>query len=189
MINLGTIQSDGSILLHDENIQYREAMTGRYRRIRQTGRQSVWLDQQGFTTVSSSFISAVGVKESDLYIRFHNSSVYVYYGFANHFDKIMEANSKGQYFNRAIRPTRRYQKTDSMPFPPNLGEAPMTMTDEEMFKAIDVDYIKKVAQNLTGANIQMRTFVEKGLTFTEYHIKHNDKLLKILVPLIGKNIQ
>lgn len=190
MTKLGTIQADGSILLYDENIKFREQMTDHYRRIRQTTRQSVWLGEKGYTTIVSSFISAASVKDDDLYIRFHNGSLYVYYGFAKEFDNLMKANSKGQYFHRRIRPTMNYKKLGDMPFPTNIADKPMLeMSDEAMFKALDVDYIKKVAQRLTGAVVSTETYIDKGITMIRYEIKHNDKLLKILVPMItGRNI-
>lgn len=179
-MRLGQVREDGSILLSNENIKFREAQTGDYKRIRQTTRQSIYLAEQGLKSVNSSFISAIGVKDNDLYVRFHNASLYVYYGFAKEIDDFFMANSKGQFFNKFIRPTKRYKKLDSMPFPKDTGASPLELTDTELFEAMDFDYIKKIARNLTGADIFMRDLLIDGIDYTQFTI--ND--LVILRPKI-----
>ena len=71
-MRLGTVRADGSILLNDENIKFRDAMTGRFQRVRQTTKQRMFLTENGFTPTNSSFIRGVGVNDKDLYIRFIN---------------------------------------------------------------------------------------------------------------------
>lgn len=164
------MQSNGSILLDDRNIKYREQMTGRYQRVRQNTRQRIYLGSQGYTVINSSFISAASVVDNDLFIRFHNNSVYQYFGFANHFDNLMKANSKGQYFNRRIRPTHKYVKLSDMPFPKGTDPSPLEMTDEALFTTLDLDYIKKIAQRLNGAEIHAHDVMLNGIEYTQYRI-------------------
>lgn len=165
MTKLGQVLPDGQILLYDENIKFREAMTGHYRRRRHTPEQMYYLSQQGYQHVLSSFISAIATKDNDLFVRFHNGSVYRYSNFSWAYDEILQANSKGQYFNRRIRPTKNYEKIDSLPFPTDYK-----LEDQEMFAALDIDYIKKIAQALVGAEILTQNIVREGVNFVKYQI-------------------
>lgn len=169
-MRLGTVLENGSILLHDENINYRDAMSGKYQRIRQNVRQRDYLGSIGFQAVDSSFISGIMQSDDDLVIRFHNNSVYEYYGFAKHFDNMMKASSKGQYFNRMIRPTRYYKKIDDITFPANLKPSVLEITDDELFKALDIDYIKKLAFDLVGAELYAQEVFKNGIKYMEYRI-------------------
>lgn len=180
-MRIGTVRADGSILLDDENIKFREAMTKRFQRIRQTTKQRVFLAENGLTAVTSSFISAIGTRDDDLFVRFHNSSFYIYYGYAHLYEDMLRANSKGQFFNRYVRPTRRYEKIDNVPFPTNLGESPLAyLEDQEMMTAMDMDYIRKVISQFTGAELYMEDKIINGINFTEYKV--ND--IVILRPIV-----
>lgn len=180
-MRIGTIQQDGTLLLHDKNIKYRDAMTGHYQRIRNTTKQRVWLSENGFTPITSSFISGAGVKDDDLYIRFHNASVYVYYGLAKYYDNLLLSNSKGQYFHRAIRPTLRYKKLSNMPFPNTVEPSPLEfMEDEQLFDVIDFDYIKRLTSQMTGATLYAKDILIDGIEFTQYTVNE----LVILRPKI-----
>lgn len=180
-MNIGTIQSDGSILLHDKNIKFRDAMSGVYRRVRPTTLQAKFLMDNGFQATTSSFITGVGVRDNDLYVRFINASIYVYYGFANYYDDFLAANSQGQYFNRRIRPTKRYKKLDSLPYPRETKASPLELvSDEALFKTLDLDYIRKVANQMVGAEIHIKELLVDGIPFTQYKV--ND--LVILRPII-----
>jgi hypothetical protein len=67
-----------------------------------------------------------------------------------------------------------------MPFPKDTGASPLELTDTELFEAMDFDYIKKIARNLTGADIFMRDLIVDGIDYTQFTI--ND--LVILRPKI-----
>lgn len=149
---LGEVQKDGSVILSNEKIKYREAMTGDYRRIRQTPEQRYQLANAGYQAVNSSVISAIGVFGNDLRIRFHNGSVYEYYGFANHFDRIMRANSKGQYFNRHIRPTNKYAKIGALNF---IGGNASDLSDTEVFDKLDDEFLLNIVKALSGARLKV----------------------------------
>jgi hypothetical protein len=126
--SIGEVRDDGSILLYDKNISNREGMP---RRINPSAAQKQKLAEWDLQWVSSSFISAIGKDEKDLFIRFWNGSYYQYYGFASYFDKMLQANSKGRYFIRNIRKTKQYAKIGSLPLPNDL-----TIDDTELFKQI-----------------------------------------------------
>lgn len=138
--SIGEVRADGSILLYDENIKFREDMTTK-RRIMPSAIQKQKLAEYGLQWVTSSFISAIGQTETDLFIRFWNGSYYVYYGFASHFDKIMKSASKGRYFIKNIRPTKRYDKVGNIPLPQDLK-----MDDTEIFKALEQEYNQVVLE-------------------------------------------
>lgn len=175
MINLehlGELQEDGSILLFDKHIKYREKMTGYYRRIRQSPKQKSFLGGLGYTSVESSFISAVMVQEENLIIRFHNGSLYEYYGFADEFERILLANSKGQYFNRNIRPTELYARIGSLPFPEKyeIDIPQKNWTDEELFDKLEVDYLAKLLKEQKGSKLKMSKRTINGVEFNEFSV-------------------
>lgn len=169
MNRLGEVLPNGQILLYDENIKYRDAMTGHYRRVRMSPRQVQFLADKGYKQIISSFISGAMVDGDDLFIRFHNASVYKYYGFGFIFDDLLKANSKGQFFNRRIRPTKRYTKEDSLPFPSET-QRPIELSDEEMFAAMDMEYLKTIARGVPGAVIMSREFEKDGIKYVQYKI-------------------
>lgn len=171
--HLGELQADGSILLFDKNIKYREAMTGYYRRIRQSNEQKSFLGSKGYTVVTSSVISAVRESDDNLYIRFHNSSVYVYYGFGGMLSSVLAANSKGQFFNKNIRPTMMYDKLESLPLPKEYAlDLPQAKaSDEEMFDKLEVDYLSKLLKTVESAKLKMNKKVIKGVEFYEFDVK------------------
>lgn len=173
--HLGELQEDGSILLFDENIKYRQAMTGHYRRVRQSAAQKSFLGGLGYTPVTSSFISAIMVdreNEDNLIIRFLNGSVYEYYGFADEYDRMLFANSKGQYFNRNIRPTKLYAKIGTLLFPEKIEiDIPqMKWSDDEMFDKLELDYLQKLLREQKGAKLKLKKKIINGVEFNQFDI-------------------
>ncbi len=171
--HLGELQEDGSILLYDKNIKYRESMTGYYRRIRQSPIQKSYLGSLGYTTVDSSFISAVMKDEEDnLIIRFHNASLYEYYGFGDELERILFANSKGQYFNRHIRPTKLYARIGALPFPEkyDIDIPQMKWSDEELFNKLELDYLSKLLKEQKGSKLKIEKRVINGVEFNEFSV-------------------
>lgn len=164
---LGSVNTDGSILLSNQNIIFREEMTGDYERIRQTPDQRYELSKLGYQAVNSSFISGVGVFGRDLRIRFHNGSVYEYYGFANHFDGIMKANSKGQYFNRHIRPTRKYAKIGNIDFGGGNGKL---LSDEALFDSLELQTLGEMLKTLGGKTMFTSLINVQGIEYVRYSI-------------------
>lgn len=166
---LGTIQPDGSVLIDNTNIAYREAMSGNYEQIRQTAEQKFQLANWGFTQTNSSFISGVGVFGDDLRIRFHNGSVYAYYGFADYFDNIMKSLSKGQYFNKNIRPTKKYAKIGNLDF---TGGNTKIETDNEVFEGLKKQQTAKMLMMLQGAKISTEQVVISGVGYDKIIINN-----------------
>ena len=157
---LGTVQPDGSILLSNNNINFREQMSGNYERVRQTPEQNFQLDKWGYTQVQSSFISGIGQFGDDLRIRFHNGSVYEYYNMASKFDAIMRANSKGQYFNRHIRPTKNYAKIDNLDF--ERGNT-KNLSDTQVFDMLETQTMANMLKMLGGLNMVVKTVKIEGI--------------------------
>ena len=159
---LGERLPDGSILLFDENIDFRSPpnMQERYRRVLQSPDKRYQLYLKGYTAVDSSFISAVSVQGDDLFIRFLNSSVYRYTGMAQHFDRMLRANSKGQYFNRNIRGKSPYEKTANMPLKNDVD-----ISDDSIFEGLD----KQFYEDLIRYSTQMFSIDLVILNDLEYH--------------------
>lgn len=175
--HLGEVQKDGSIILHDRNIKFRNQMSGEYPRIRQTAKQKNFLAKNGLQHILSSFISAAGTNDNKLYIRFHNDSLYEYPNQAHKFDDLMKSNSKGQYFNKNIRPTKNYKKLASLPFPDGGG---LTISDNELFEQIDVKVLTNLVKDLQGSRLVINEVLKGGIAFNRVQI--ND--LVYFIPLI-----
>lgn len=159
--HLGDIQSDGMIHLKDPNLIFREDIEPK-RRFRQSARQKAYLGKLGYTSVNSSNVSALMVRDNDLYVRFLNGSVYVYPGSAKLFDKIMNANSKGRavwnYLRRARVP---YGKIASIPLPEDRD-----VSDDELF----VEPLLEMAKNSKVALINPDTILINGNEVVEFKI-------------------
>lgn len=108
----GKVQTDGSVILSRSERLQRE-----YKRIPQSKDVKRFLVKNKLDPVFSSVISAIGTKGNDLYVRFHNASVYVYYGQSTKFTNFIQSASKGQFFNFSVRPTKRYKKLESLYIP------------------------------------------------------------------------
>ena len=66
-----------------------------YQRILLSDKSDNILESAGFTTLFSSNVSATAVRGLDLIIRFHNGSIYSYFGKGKDFLKLVGASSKG----------------------------------------------------------------------------------------------
>jgi hypothetical protein len=138
--DIGEVRPDGSILLYDDDINFRKDMTTP-RRVRQTAAQKQKQAEWGLQWVTSSFIASIGVSDSDLVIRFLNGSYYRYYGFASHYEKMLSSSSKGRYFWRYIRSTKNYIKEGNLPLPNDF-----TIDDTDLFKQMAKEFNKVVMQ-------------------------------------------
>ncbi len=66
-----------------------------------------------WTDIESSNIAAIGseVDNPDLYIRFHSGAEYVYHDVPEDvLFELMDADSKGKYFNQYIKGVYEYEK-------------------------------------------------------------------------------
>jgi hypothetical protein len=123
-----------------------------YRRFRHSAVENLYLNQNGFISVESSNVSAVAKNDEDLIIRFHNGSIYRYYGQGNRYDDIFKSNSKGKWVWRNLRRKAvRYAKIGTLPLPDDLG-----ITDEDIFNELEERYVKdlnKVLQRDVGIKV------------------------------------
>ncbi len=150
LLEIGEILPNGTYRLFDGARDYR--------RIRQTAAQKNFLAHNGLQFVNSSAISAVGVNEDDLIIRFHNGSMYSYKGAGGLFDKQVGANSRGRYFNRNVKGKYPFTKLTSLPFPQNLQTIETAemelLSDEQIFKTIETQDFKQLISNLENPKIK-----------------------------------
>lgn len=84
----------------------------RYTRLAHTPGESVFLQQQGLRPVVSSNVSAAGVRDNDLIVRFHGGATYAYSGLADRVNDLLSAPSKGKWVWRELRKAGvAYQRT------------------------------------------------------------------------------
>lgn len=127
-----------------------------YRRFRFSPREQAFLSLNGFQTVQSSNVAAVGIKENNLLIRFHNGSVYEYLNQASQYDNVLKSNSKGKWVWRNLR--RRnipYQKVGTLPLPDDIG-----VTDEQIFQEIDNRYMSDIVKHVDVPVFQSFEFLQ-----------------------------
>lgn len=104
-----------------------------YKRLRPNVSEKIQLANNGLQWVLSSNVSAIGVNDNDLIIRFHNGSMYAYPNQAKLFDKMLASNSKGHFvWVKLRRPKVAYQKIGSLPFKDDEQ-----VTDDEVFNLVD----------------------------------------------------
>jgi hypothetical protein len=90
------------------------------------------LRAEGYTPFFSSNVSAGQRDGSDLYIRFHNGSVYIYPNKGSRFNDLLVSPSKGKWVWKNLRKANvSYSKVGSFPL---TGDR--DLTDEEMFTEI-----------------------------------------------------
>lgn len=119
-----------------------------YRRYAYNESEKIQLANAGLQWVLSSNVSAVGVVDDDLIIRFHNGSMYQYYGQGDKYRSILTSNSKGHWvWVNLRRKAVRYQKIGSLPF-----KADNQVTDDEIFQLVDLEALA-VAQKLAQLGV------------------------------------
>ena len=104
-----------------------------YERIKTSVDNQRILKEQGYTPVYSSNVSAIQRQLKDLYIRFHNGSVYVYPGSGDMFNDLLTSSSKGKWvWANLRRPNKPYNKVGSMPL-----EGDRDFTDVELEQELE----------------------------------------------------
>ena len=115
-----------------------------YQRYRHNPRERSFLGLQGLQPVLSSNVSSVGVRDTELLIRFHNGSVYSYRNKADQYDNILKSNSKGKWVWRNLRRRNApYTKLGVIPLPDDIG-----VTDEDIFQEIDNRYLADLTRHV-----------------------------------------
>lgn len=105
----------------------------KYRRWRLSPSEKIQLANNGLQWVLSSNVSAIGIDGEDLIVRFHNGSMYRYYGAGNMFDAMMKSASKGHFVWAKLRkPKVPYKKIGMLPF-----REDEKVTDDDLFTLID----------------------------------------------------
>lgn len=167
LLEIGEILPNGTYRLFDGAREYK--------RIRQTTAQKNFLANNGLQFVNSSALSAVGVNEDDLIIRFHNGSMYSYSGASYLFDEQVGANSRGRFFNRRVRGKFRFKKLASLPLPKALQTAETMeaelLSDEQIFKTLETQEFKKLIKNLEQPKINFNVAFDNA----------GNELLQILI--------
>ncbi|MCD6435827.1 MAG: hypothetical protein J7L15_05515 [Clostridiales bacterium] len=120
--------------------------TYEYERIKTPVSDQKTLRNKGYTPFYSSNVSAGQRKEKDLYIRFHNGSVYKYPNKGKRFNDLALSPSKGKWVWANLRRTNAaYSKVGSMPLSGDLD-----LTDEQLKAQFNKKYQSKQVPLLTG---------------------------------------
>lgn len=107
----------------------------RYKRFRPSAQEKIQLANNGLQWVLSSNVSAIGINDQDLIIRFHNGSIYKYPGRYYLYEEMLESNSKGRYVWVNLRRRKvPYKKIDRLPLASDIN-----IEDELIFKGIDTE--------------------------------------------------
>lgn len=75
----------------------------KYTRLAHTPSESVTLSNRGLRPVVSSNVSAVGLKDGALIVRFHGGATYEYPGSGDKFETMLNSPSKGKFVWRELR--------------------------------------------------------------------------------------
>ena len=103
-----------------------------YERILTSVENQQILRSQGYTPVFSSNVSGIQRKGNDLYIRFHNASIYVYPNQGNRFNDLLLSPSKGKWVWRELRRKNvAYSQVGSLPLDGDLD-----LSNDEMMERI-----------------------------------------------------
>jgi len=128
-----------------------------YQRIEPSQKSRQRLRERGFTWVLSSNVSAVRTYEKDLYIRFHNGSLYKYPNRANLFEPMLESSSKGRFvWNELRRKNVAYSKVGAMPLDEDVEGSDL----EIMQPLIGHELMKTLQQRELGVSISVMTVME-----------------------------
>lgn len=157
-----------------------------YPRIKTSVANQEILKEQGYTPVFSSNVSAIQRDGTDLYIRFHNGTVYQYPRRGRQFNSLLVSPSKGKWVWRNLRATNAsFNKVGNFPLTGDLDLTTEEMETrlaqigkltiaKEMVSALSVTSIKDVA---------IKTIANKGLLST---LVSKDSLYATIIPtLIG----
>jgi hypothetical protein len=132
-----------------------------YKRINPTIKERGKLAEEGYTWVLSSNVSAVAQRGNDLYIRFHNASLYRYPNKGNLFERILAASSKGKWVWRFLRRKNvEYEKVGTLPLDQDID-----VSDEEIIERAVGFKVKDVAL-LTEQEMDVFNQVTVGLINT-----------------------
>ena len=103
-----------------------------FKRIKTSVSDQRTLKEQGYTPFFSSNVSAGQRDGTDLYIRFHNGSIYKYPNQGKNFGDLLLSASKGKWvWNNLRRKKVAYSRVGSLPL---TGDR--DITDEEMFQEL-----------------------------------------------------
>jgi len=102
----------------------------KYKRIKTPVSDQRTLKDAGYTPFFSSNVSAGQREGTDLFIRFHNGSVYKYPNQGKNFSELILSASKGKWVWANLRRTKApFTKVGGFPLAGDLD-----VTDEELFK-------------------------------------------------------
>ena len=99
-----------------------------YKRILPSRQSRSEMRKRGYTWVLSSNVSGVASRGEDLYIRFHNGSVYQYPNQGDKMHQLLDASSKGRWvWDNLRRPNVSYRRVGELPLDEDID-----YTDEEI---------------------------------------------------------
>ena len=137
-----------------------------YPRIKTSVENQAILRSQGYTPVFSSNVSGIQRQDRDLYIRFHNGSIYVYPNQGSNFGDLLLSPSKGKWVWANLRRKNvSYSKVGTLPLE---GDLDLT-TDEMMSRLADEGLLVQAIQMVKAFTPVFTpiTLVDGKLDFTK----------------------
>lgn len=156
-----------------------------YKRYRPSSEEKIILADKGMQWVLSSNVSAIGVKDDDLIIRFQNGSLYSYSKQAKKLPNILQSNSKGKWVWAHLRRKNvPYRRIGSMPF-----ETDTLMSDSDMFEKIDREGIRvEEPQVLDQRDVIKMDNISKPIVKEPFNILKAVLTIAILDDITGLDI-
>ena len=140
----------------------------KYPKIRLSKQEREYLKKHDLAAVVSSFISAIGVKDGDLLIRFRNGSIYTYFSVDDLYDNFLKARSKGKYFWKHIRrPGIPFIKGGVMPLPSDLK-----VKDSELMNDLQDELMENLFKDLIKNEVTKAVLLDPltGSKMAKYYI-------------------
>jgi len=110
----------------------------KYKRIKTPVSDQRTLKEKGYTPFFSSNVSAGQRDKDNLYIRFHNGSIYKYPNQGKNFNSLLTSSSKGKWVWANLRRKNvAFSKVGSLPLAGDID-----LTDEQLFKELKVRKIQ-----------------------------------------------
>ena len=155
-----------------------------FKRIKTSVADQQTLKDAGYTPFFSSNVSAGQRDGSDLYIRFHNGSVYKYPNQGENFSELIVSGSKGKWVWANLRRTKApFTKVGGFPLAGDID-----LTDEEIItlakdKKIFSELIKLIGEETVSVSKASLGIVDKSFLTT---VVSNESVL--LTGIIASNI-
>ena len=126
------------------------------------------LKDKGFTPVFSSNVSAIQRDDDDLFIRFHNGSIYKYPNQGKNFGDLLLSSSKGKWVWANLRRKNvSFSKVGSMPLAGDIDLTDDQLFDELVKRKIPIPRIAPLLSTLVSSEALLTTMISSQVIFKQ----------------------